>query len=1244
MNTMLAPSFRLLYPNGKLPPPGVAAPAVCGDEQYTAFIGADTGFLPPEPLTALPPPFDVWEHAAKALPFVCRSGTWEKYITCLPTEASPAFAVKDIPQRHLLRANACFGFIAHAVAVVGGLPVPSHIHDAWACVCHRLERPGPCLLGLDSIVYNFALGEWAARDVEKNVDTGSATTQVRDPWTETTRPLSITRTTTEENFSASIRAISFAERTLPGAVARAQQATVDDNPAALRTALAHMLECIEVMTIAFQSADVRPLSDRYLDHVEFTRCTAALSTAVRSQERTASGLLFPAMQLLDAFFERKSYRTEIGQLAIEDRDSLPILIKKLYVAVREVSVWDYIQEMRNGGARAELQALFQRVFDSFASDSGFLAKHRIRINGFIEIGFKVGRLATASGVPSPTWQKRTWRAVNSALLASLHERIDQYPHSFSTVVVESTQTEHGNRAKFLSLRPAGGAFVFKPGDHVAILPENSDQLVADTIQVLRMSPVDEVVVTNPAWLTHLHNHGVLNSCRKTQVSGKDAFSVPVATFFRLAALQPLERSFVRKLVDKMFITSPPMMLYFSGCQISNVPLVLRLLQQVSMVSFKHLASDLDDLFSPMSPRLYSIASNMQRSPGTVQLFVGDVTHQMQTCLSFANGRPPWRQTKEELPHLELGKSEAILKQFVNVSSKQADDRGERRNSENLSQPLAGNRALAELTNLLKEQQDSSLVREVKAKAISRAQVVLSQLRAGGTTVKAVKGVSSSYLWRLSEGDNVRVRIEPNLDFHLPQDNSIPVVMIGLGTGGAPFRSFMSELIVRKQALQNGESARQAWLILGARAQADIPFKQDIEDAYCKHRAIDFSIALSREDSDLDEESSMSELKFKTGSRKHVEDLFEDEALSDKLWRIISSKGHVYTCGRPQVERILRKIISSMVKKYVLSSFYLPFLESGQNLDQYAKEFPDRMAANRRLHIDTYYSGKAEVTEERYKPSEVASHNTILSCWVTFRGAVYNISDYLQIHPGGPKILFDKGGRDMTTDFNIAHGESDFRAASMIEPYRIGAVESFHKANKKIQHFMNCWSVPFLHEALEHQSVFLLDRNVFPELNEPADFLKWKSHLLTERGTKSMARKVWDTYEVDVFNLLLLFLVDDEKGNAKWLREISNQAGMSLRLSLIHEKLLSVRSAAGFPKNTERDEIHIVDEAHTVIDNAQIFHEKLVRLCIAIQRLVEDAMQQSALGAPFENVSKVMMANLLKTTVSGIADLYSAFRK
>ena len=76
--------------------------------------------------------------------------------------------------------------------------------------------------------------------------------------------------------------------------------------------------------------------------------------------------------------------------------------------------------------------------------------------------------------------------------------------------------------------------------------------------------------------------------------------------------------------------------------------------------------------------------------------------------------------------------------------------------------------------------------------------------------KKRKGVCSSYLAE-RVGERVPCYLHPNKNFKLPEDPSTPIIMVGPGTGIAPFRAFIEE---RKSTGAKGKN----WLFFGDRSQ------------------------------------------------------------------------------------------------------------------------------------------------------------------------------------------------------------------------------------------------------------------------------------------------------------------------------------------------------------------------------------------------------------------------------------------
>ncbi|MEF1284066.1 assimilatory sulfite reductase (NADPH) flavoprotein subunit [Vibrio sp. M250220] len=119
--------------------------------------------------------------------------------------------------------------------------------------------------------------------------------------------------------------------------------------------------------------------------------------------------------------------------------------------------------------------------------------------------------------------------------------------------------------------------------------------------------------------------------------------------------------------------------------------------------------------------------------------------------------------------------------------------------------------------------------------------------------KRYGGASSFLSQRLEEGGEVKVFVENNNNFKLPQDDNTPVIMIGPGTGIAPFRSFIQER-------DNRDAEGKNWLFFGDRTftqdflyqvewqkylksgllnRLDVAFSRDqVEKVYVQHRILE----------------------------------------------------------------------------------------------------------------------------------------------------------------------------------------------------------------------------------------------------------------------------------------------------------------------------------------------------------------------------------------------------------------------
>ncbi|KAK8522828.1 hypothetical protein V6N13_115774 [Hibiscus sabdariffa] len=75
----------------------------------------------------------------------------------------------------------------------------------------------------------------------------------------------------------------------------------------------------------------------------------------------------------------------------------------------------------------------------------------------------------------------------------------------------------------------------------------------------------------------------------------------------------------------------------------------------------------------------------------------------------------------------------------------------------------------------------------------------------------------------------------------------------------------------------------------------------------------------------------------------------------------------------------------------------------------------------------------------YTMQEASQHNTKDDCWVVIDGKVYDLSSYLDEHPGGDDVVLVATGKDATDDFEDAgHSES---AKELMQSFCIGELDT-----------------------------------------------------------------------------------------------------------------------------------------------------------------------------------------------------------
>ncbi|WP_337239382.1 NADPH-dependent assimilatory sulfite reductase flavoprotein subunit [Proteus faecis] len=180
------------------------------------------------------------------------------------------------------------------------------------------------------------------------------------------------------------------------------------------------------------------------------------------------------------------------------------------------------------------------------------------------------------------------------------------------------------------------------------------------------------------------------------------------------------------------------------------------------------------------------------------------------------------------------------------------------------------------------------------------------------------GASGFLADRLKEGDSVNVFIEKNAHFRLPEDNTAPVIMIGPGTGIAPFRSFM-------QQRENDAATGKNWLFFGNPHFVEDFLYQVEWQRYVKNGLLThIDLAWSRDQA----------------HKIYVQDKLRERG--NEIWQWLQQGAYLYVCGD-----------ASRMAKDVEQALLDIVIEYGNKNIEEADEYLSELRLERRYQRDVY---------------------------------------------------------------------------------------------------------------------------------------------------------------------------------------------------------------------------------------------------------------------------------------------------
>ncbi|MEM9213801.1 MAG: ferredoxin-NADP reductase [Cyanobacteria bacterium P01_F01_bin.150] len=172
------------------------------------------------------------------------------------------------------------------------------------------------------------------------------------------------------------------------------------------------------------------------------------------------------------------------------------------------------------------------------------------------------------------------------------------------------------------------------------------------------------------------------------------------------------------------------------------------------------------------------------------------------------------------------------------------------------------------------------------------------------TGERVYGVCSTHLCNLSLGDDVKITGPVGKEMLLPDDEDANIVMLGTGTGVAPFRAYLWRMFKEGERAINTDYQFKgfAWLIFGVPKTANILYKDELEaiqEQYPDNFRLTY--AISREQKNAE------------GGRMYIQHRVAENA--PELWQMIKDpKTRVYICGLKGMEGGIDEAISAEAAK------------------------------------------------------------------------------------------------------------------------------------------------------------------------------------------------------------------------------------------------------------------------------------------------------------------------------------------
>jgi sulfite reductase (NADPH) flavoprotein alpha-component len=182
-----------------------------------------------------------------------------------------------------------------------------------------------------------------------------------------------------------------------------------------------------------------------------------------------------------------------------------------------------------------------------------------------------------------------------------------------------------------------------------------------------------------------------------------------------------------------------------------------------------------------------------------------------------------------------------------------------------------------------------------------------------------KGVCSTFLAeRAADPQRIKTFVQPSHGFRLPSNSDVPIIMVGPGTGIAPFRAFLEE---RRVAGAKGKN----WLLFGdQKRECDFLYEEQVVSWHRDGFLTRLDLAFSRDQAE----------------KIYVQHRMQENAA--ELWSWLESGAHFYVCG--DASRMAKDVDGTLHR--------IVQMAGGKSVDD-ARAYISKLKSDKRYQRDVY---------------------------------------------------------------------------------------------------------------------------------------------------------------------------------------------------------------------------------------------------------------------------------------------------